>query len=111
MKFSNTASMAALAGLSLLVPAVFGALTYNCGEGANFSMDSIENYLKVVTKRGMRDSDPPYDIPIDGAYRFSMEIGGVNRTFLIQTFSEVPYYRFLEITSEPKECPVSTSGD
>ncbi|CAD6506596.1 BgTH12-07822 [Blumeria graminis f. sp. triticale] len=111
MKFLNTASIAALAGLSLLVPAVYGVIVLDCGEGAKFPETEINEYLKLAGPRGMRADDPPYlHGNIIGAYRMTVEIRGNPRTFLIQRIDEIPYYRFFEITSGHKECPIGAHG-
>ncbi|CCU82181.1 CSEP0106 putative effector protein [Blumeria hordei DH14] len=107
MKFSNTASMAALAGLSLLIPAVHGTLMFDCGNDARFLTSTVMEYLSIATAASIEDDDPPYaQGQVNGAYRFTKNINNVNRTFLVQSTNIHPFYRFFEITSGHYECPL-----
>ncbi|EPQ63635.1 putative secreted effector protein [Blumeria graminis f. sp. tritici 96224] len=75
MKFLNTASIVALAGLSPLMPTVYGAEMYDCGNGARFTTASIMEYTSLATAGGKSTSDPTFSGEhIKGAFRFKRVI-------------------------------------
>ena len=114
MKFSNTASTAALAGLALLVSAVYGELTFeasgrrvifDCGSITEFDYDTIMHYVSLATSDGMRVRDPPYfNGKVYGSYYFTKNINNEERSFLVQSVEAHPFYRFFDLTVTPTEC-------
>ncbi|CAD6506604.1 BgTH12-07830 [Blumeria graminis f. sp. triticale] len=104
MKFSNTASTAALAGLALLVSAVYGVI-FDCGSITEFDYDTIMHYVSLATSDGMRVRDPPYfNGKVYGSYYFTKNINNEERSFLVQSVEAHPFYRFFDLTVTPTEC-------
>ncbi|VDB96442.1 Bgt-50251 [Blumeria graminis f. sp. tritici] len=93
MKFLNAVFPAALAGLLLLVPAVYAVPHFQCGVGNFITARMIEKCLKYSAKRRAEPDDPRGP---NGEEYWSHRIsatpeGGVETPYLVQEIDEYPF--------------------
>ena len=100
MKFLNAALTAALAGLSLLAPTAYGRRYLECNSGEIFPFSQIREYGMDASLDFTREGDP--DPPTGewfGVYRFTSPAkDGRIIHYLVQSFSDYPYFTLHEFT-------------
>ncbi|CAD6502872.1 BgTH12-05461 [Blumeria graminis f. sp. triticale] len=100
MKFLNAALTAALAGLSLLAPTAYGRRYLECNSGEIFPFSQIREYGMDASLDFTREGDP--DPPTGewfGVYRFTSPAkDGRIIDYLVQSFSDYPYFTLHEFT-------------
>ncbi|CAD6506602.1 BgTH12-07828 [Blumeria graminis f. sp. triticale] len=109
MKAPYASSIAALTGLSLLVPAAYGLEFFICGNGARYPVDATVGFASFDPRTIQPDSDPSYsDGEIYGVYRFQDTVqGNTKRSFMMQSISRSPHFRLYEkVSSNWKICPI-----
>ncbi|CAD6506595.1 BgTH12-07821 [Blumeria graminis f. sp. triticale] len=109
MKVPYAASMAALTGLSLLVPSAYGMEFFNCGDNARFLVSLMMGFGSRDPTTIQRDTDPPYpEGQIYGARRFEMPIqSNTMRSFMVQSISgSQPIRLYEKVSSGWKFCPI-----
>ncbi|CAD6503153.1 BgTH12-02822 [Blumeria graminis f. sp. triticale] len=98
MKFLRAATVAAMAGLLLLVPAAYGKMYYQCVSEKTFTVSAIEKYKKKASIDQVRSDDPEV---ITGqqckAARFTERLQNkVKMSYLFQVVGMEPSYRLFE---------------
>ncbi|CCU75992.1 putative candidate secreted effector protein [Blumeria hordei DH14] len=112
MKFSNTASIATLAGLSLLMPAVYGKLMYECWDSTRFEIETIRYYALHASPENTTVLDPTYDDgKIYGVFHFTKSVNSKENKYSVQTVEKEPFIRLFDMTSLARECHIRDLND
>ena len=102
MKFLSTAIATALAGLSLLVPAVYGDRQYRCQRGNIISEKEVLSNISDSALTPNREEHP--DIPTGESHTtyFYTDIlpHQLRTSYLIQVYGKPPNYQFSQYSRE-----------